>query len=380
MKKAFTSRRSGRPGPVVVDIPKDVRAFNKAPTRAIPRQSPCAATNPVRKGHGGQIRKALRLMLMSAKRPVHLHRRRRMPGNAAQELRELVDMTGFPVTHHADGPGRLSADRPLKVPRHARHARHGRGQLRDAELRRAAGCRRALRRPRHRQPEAFRPVERKIIHIDIDPSSIAKRVKVDVPIVGDVKDVLGELIGMIRESQQRGRPAEAHPPGGTRSRAGAPTDCLAYDRGNTEVTSRRRPWSIALWNRPGTTTATSVRTSASTRCGRPSFPFAEPRRWINSAAAWAPWAGPAGRDGLKLAAGRQLVHHRRGLDPDEHPGAVDLPAVRHPGQDRLNLNNRYPAWCGSGRNWFIQGRYSHSYMDAIPTSSRSPRPSAMSAC
>ena len=96
MKKAFHIARSGRPGPVVVDIPKDV-SFKKIPYTGYPESVSMRSYNPVRKGHGGQIRKALQL-LMSAKRPYIYTGGGVLLGNAVQELRTLVDMLGYPVT------------------------------------------------------------------------------------------------------------------------------------------------------------------------------------------------------------------------------------------------------------------------------------------
>ena len=106
MKKAFHIARSGRPGPVVVDIPKDV-SFNKTAYTGYPDKVEMRSYNPVRKGHGGQIRKALQLLL-AAKRPYIYTGGGVILGNATQELRTLVDMLGYPVHQHADGPGRLS--------------------------------------------------------------------------------------------------------------------------------------------------------------------------------------------------------------------------------------------------------------------------------
>jgi len=143
MKKAFHIARTGRPGPVVVDIPKDV-SFNKTAWTGYPETVEMRSYNPVRKGHGGQIRKALQLLL-NAKRPYIYTGGGVLLGNAVNELRTLVDLLG----------GRLPGHRP-QVPGHAGHARHHRSQPRHAELRRAAGRRRPFRRPRDRQPQALR--------------------------------------------------------------------------------------------------------------------------------------------------------------------------------------------------------------------------------
>ena len=138
MKKAFHIARSGRPGPVVVDIPKDV-SFNKTPYNGYPETVEMRSYNPVRKGHGGQIRKALQLLL-AAKRPYIYTGGGVLLSNASQELRTLVDMLGYPCTNTLMGLGCLSRQRP-QVPGHAGHARHRRSQQRHAELRCVAGSR-----------------------------------------------------------------------------------------------------------------------------------------------------------------------------------------------------------------------------------------------
>ena len=133
MKKAFHIARTGRPGPVVVDIPKDV-SFNKTPYAGYPESVEMRSYNPVRKGHGGQIRKALQL-LMSAKRPYIYTGGGVLLSNATQELRTLVDMLGYQHAHGSGCVSRLGS----QVPGHAGHARHDRGQQHDAALRRVAG-------------------------------------------------------------------------------------------------------------------------------------------------------------------------------------------------------------------------------------------------
>ena len=107
LKKAFHIARTGRPGPVVVDIPKDV-SFKKVPFEGYPQSVEMRSYNPVRKGHGGQIRKALQL-LMSAKRPYIYTGGGVLLGNAVQELRTLVDMLGYPVTNTLMGLGAYPA-------------------------------------------------------------------------------------------------------------------------------------------------------------------------------------------------------------------------------------------------------------------------------
>ena len=200
LKKAFHIARTGRPGPVVVDIPKDV-SFKKVPYSGYPQTVEMRSYNPVKKGHGGQIRKALQLLL-AAKRPYIYTGGGVLLGNATNELRTLVDMLGYPVTNTLMGLGAYPAsDRKFLGMLGMHGTIEANNAMQNCDVLLAVGARfddRVIGNTKH-----FAQNERKIIHVDIDPSSISKRVKVDIPIVGDVKDVLTELISMIREGSTR---------------------------------------------------------------------------------------------------------------------------------------------------------------------------------
>src|SRR5918911_295306 len=197
VKKAFHIARTGRPGPVVVDIPKDVSL--KTTPFHYPERVEMRSYNPVKKGHGGQIRKAAQLLL-GAKRPYIYTGGGVVLGNASEELRELVDLLGYPCTNTLMGLGGISASDPKFLGMLGMHGTYEANMtMQNCDVLLAVGARfddRVIGNPKH-----FASVERKIIHIDIDPSSISKRVKVDIPIVGDVKDVLQELIAQIREAK-----------------------------------------------------------------------------------------------------------------------------------------------------------------------------------
>ena len=285
MKKAFHIARTGRPGPVVVDVPKDV-SFNKTAYHGYPESVAMRSYNPVRKGHGGQIRKALQLLL-NAKRPYIYTGGGVLLGNACNELRTLVDMLGYPVTNTLMGLGAYPATDKKFLGMLGMHGTvEANYAMQHCDVLLAVGARfddRVIGNPKH-----FASVERKIIHIDIDPSSIAKRVKVDVPIVGDVKDVLTELITMIKEGQQR-PDAQALGAWWDTIEGWRVKDCLAYDRANTEVI---KPQAVVetLWNIPRTMTATSPPTWASTRCLPRSSTSSTSRAAGSTRVAWAPWA------------------------------------------------------------------------------------------
>ena len=363
MKKAFHIARSGRPGPVVVDVPKDV-SFNKTSYTGYPDKVEMRSYNPVRKGHGGQIRKALQL-LMTAKRPYIYTGGGVILGNATQELRTLVDMLGYPCTNTLMGLGAYPAsDRKFLGMLGMHGTIEANNAMQNCDVLLAVGARfddRVIGNPKH-----FAQNERKIIHIDIDPSSISKRVKVDIPIVGDVKDVLTELIGMIREAgTQPDAPALAawwQTIESWRSR-----DCLRYDRTNTNVI---KPQYVVetLWNM--TKDADAYITSdvgQHQMWAAQYYRFDEPRRWINSGGLGTMGVGIPYAMGIKLAKPDSEVFCITG------EGSVQMciqelsTCLQYKTPIKIvALNNRY---LGMVRQWQeidYEGRYSHSYMDALP--------------
>jgi acetolactate synthase-1/2/3 large subunit len=363
LKKAFHIARTGRPGPVVVDIPKDV-SFKKVAYAGYPSTVEMRSYNPVRRGHGGQIRKALQLLL-AAKRPYIYTGGGVLLSNASPELRVLVDMLGYPCTNTLMGLGAYPAsDRKFLGMLGMHGTVEANNAMQNCDVLLAVGARfddRVIGNPKH-----FAQNERKIIHIDIDPSSISKRVKVDIPIVGDVKDVLGEMIAMIRES-------------GVKPDAGAlaawwdtievwrKKDCLKYDHGKGDVI---KPQYVieTLWNM-----TKDAETYITSDVGQHQmwaaqyYRFDEPRRWINSGGLGTMGVGIPYAMGIKLAKPDSEVFCVTG------EGSVQMciqelsTCLQYNTPIKIvSLNNRY---LGMVRQWQeveYEGRYSHSYMDALP--------------
>ena len=363
MKKAFHIARSGRPGPVLVDIPKDV-SFNKTPYLGYPDKVEMRSYNPVRKGHGGQIRKALQLLL-SAKRPYIYTGGGVLLSNATNELRTLVDMLGYPVTNTLMGLGGYPATEPKFLGMLGMHGTiEANNTMQNCDVLLAVGARfddRVIGNPKH-----FAQNERKIIHIDIDPSSISKRVKVDVPIVGDVKDVLTELIAMIKESQQK-PDAQALQAWWATIEGWRSRNCLAYDKSNPDVI---KPQMVieTLWNM--TKDADAYITSdvgQHQMWAAQYYKFNEPRRWINSGGLGTMGVGIPYAMGIKLAKPDSEVYCVTG------EGSVQMciqelsTCLQYNTPIKVvSLNNRY---LGMVRQWQeieYEGRYSNSYMDALP--------------
>jgi acetolactate synthase-1/2/3 large subunit len=363
MKKAFHIARSGRPGPVVVDIPKDV-SFKKAAYTGYPKSVTMRSYNPVRKGHGGQIRKALQL-LMSAKRPYVYTGGGVVLSGASMELRALVDRLGYPCTNTLMGLGAYPASDPKFLGMLGMHGTiEANNAMQNCDVLLAVGARfddRVIGNPKH-----FAQNERKIIHIDIDPSSISKRVKVDIPIVGDVKEVLTELIAMIGESGLKPDAAALalwwDTIQGWRSR-----DCLKYDRTNTEVI---KPQHVVetLWHMTrGADAYVTSDVGQHQMWAAQYYRFEEPRRWINSGGLGTMGVGIPYAMGIKLAKPESEVYCITG------EGSVQMciqelsTCLQYNTPIKVvSLNNRY---LGMVRQWQeveYEGRYSHSYMDALP--------------
>jgi acetolactate synthase-1/2/3 large subunit len=361
LKKAFHIARTGRPGPVVVDIPKDVSL--KTAAFHYPETVEMRSYNPVRKGHGGQIRKAVALLL-SAKRPYIYTGGGVVLGNASAELRELVDLLGYPVTNTLMGLGATPSTDPRFLGMLGMHGTYEANMtMQNCDVLLAVGARfddRVIGNPKH-----FASVERKIIHIDIDPSSISKRVKVDIPIVGDVKDVLQELITQIREHQQRAEPAAMNA-WWAQINEWRGRECLKYK--NSDEVIKPQYVVETLWNLTrGRDTYITSDVGQHQMWAAQYFGFDEPRRWINSGGLGTMGVGLPYAMGIKLAKPESDVFCITG------EGSIQMCIQELSTCQQyqtpvkvISLNNRYLGMVRQWQELDYQGRYSHSYMDALP--------------
>jgi acetolactate synthase-1/2/3 large subunit len=361
LKKAFHIARTGRPGPVVVDIPKDVSL--KTCAFHYPDTVEMRSYNPVRKGHGGQIRKAVQLLLQ-ARRPYIYTGGGVILGNASAELRQLVDLLGFPCTNTLMGLGAIPASEPKFLGMLGMHGTYEANMtMQNCDVLLAVGARfddRVIGNPRH-----FASVERKIIHVDIDPSSISKRVKVDIPIVGDVKEVLIELIAQIKEAQAR---PDAAALGAWWSQISEwrKRECLAYKGSDSVI----KPQMVVdkLWQltKDRDTYITSD-VGQHQMWAAQYYRFEEPRRWINSGGLGTMGVGLPYAMGIKLAKPDSDVFCITG------EGSIQMCIQELSTCKQYNtpvkvvsLNNRYLGMVRQWQQLDYGGRYSHSYMDALP--------------
>src|SRR5579864_1525026 len=225
MKKAFYLATTGRPGPVLVDIPKDI---SQATTEfSYPKSVSLRSYNPVTKGHAGQIRKAVQLLL-EAKRPMVYAGGGVILNDASDAFTSFARLTGFPCTNTLMGLGGFPGTDPQFTGMLGMHGTYESNMaMQHCDVLLAVGARfddRVIGNPAH-----FYRADRRIIHIDIDPSSISKRVKVDVPIVGYVGDVLNEMVKLVESSPSRPDPA-ALKAWWAEIKEWQRKDCLRYDR------------------------------------------------------------------------------------------------------------------------------------------------------
>lgn len=361
LKKAFHIARTGRPGPVVVDIPKDVSLARTS--FRYPERIEMRSYNPVKKGHSGQIRKAVQLLLQ-AKRPYIYTGGGVILGEATAELRQLVDMLGFPCTNTLMGLGAMPGTDPRFLGMLGMHGTYEANMtMQHCDVLLAVGARfddRVIGNPKH-----FGSVERKIIHVDIDPSSISKRVRVDIPIVGDVKDVLQELIAQLKEAQAK-PDANAVSAWWSQINDWRRRDCLAY-KGSDEVI---KPQMVVdtLWKltRDRDTYITSD-VGQHQMWAAQFYKFDQPRRWINSGGLGTMGVGLPYAMGIKLARPESDVFCITG------EGSIQMciqelsTCFQYKTPVKIvSLNNRYLGMVRQWQQLDYEGRYSHSYMDALP--------------
>jgi acetolactate synthase-1/2/3 large subunit len=361
MKKAFHIARTGRPGPVVVDIPKDV-SLKTAPFH-YPERIEMRSYNPVKKGHGGQIRKAVSLLL-AAKRPYIYTGGGVILGEACSELRELVHLLGYPCTNTLMGLGSIDAGDPQFLGMLGMHGTYEANMtMQHCDVLLAVGARfddRVIGNPKH-----FASMERKIIHVDIDPSSISKRVKVDIPIVGDVKDVLQELIAQVKEAHSRPDKV-ALTAWWSQVNEWRKRDCLAYKKSSEVI----KPQHVVdtLWQLTKDSDCYITSDVGQHQMWAAQFyRFKEPRRWINSGGLGTMGVGLPYAMGIKLARPQADVFCITG------EGSIQMciqelstcQQYRTPVKI-VSLNNRYLGMVRQWQELDYGGRYSHSYMDALP--------------
>ncbi|MBY0483436.1 acetolactate synthase 3 catalytic subunit [Nitrosomonas sp.] len=360
IKKAFYIASTGRPGPVLVDIPKDV---SQQKTKfAYPDKITMRSYNPVTKGHSRQIKRAAELIL-SAKRPVIYAGGGVILSDAAPQLTELVQMLNFPCTNTLMGLGGYPATDKQSLGMLGMHGTYEANMaMQYCDVSVAVGARfddRVIGNPKH-----FSNENRKIIHIDIDPSSISKRVKVDVPIVGDVLDVLKELIKLLKA--EKGKPDQAALKEWWKQiELWRERDCLKYDRESKII----KPQMVIekLFNITKGDAFITSDVGQHQMWAAQFYKFDKPRRWINSGGLGTMGFGMPAAMGVQLANPKGKVACITG----EASIQMCIQELSTCKQYKLplkiiNLNNRYMGMVRQWQEFFHGNRYAESYMNALP--------------
>jgi acetolactate synthase-1/2/3 large subunit len=359
IKKAFYVATTGRPGPVVVDIPKDVTA--QKTEYSYPDKVSMRSYNPVHVGHAGQIKRAVRMML-EAKRPMLYTGGGVILGNAAESLTAITRALNYPITNTLMGLGSYPATDPLFVGMLGMHGTYEANMaMHHCDVLIAIGARFDDRVTGN--IEKFCPGA-SIIHIDIDPASISKNVKVDIPIVGCVDNVLKAMLAELGNSKQQPDAAAINDwwqqINEWRSR-----ECLKYDR-DSELIKPQYVVETLYKVTHGDAFITSD-VGQHQMWAAQYYPFDKPRRWINSGG-----LGTMGF-GLPAAMGVQLAWPDDTVACITGEGSIQM-CIQELSTCKqyslpikvINLNNGCLGMVRQWQEFFYQKRYAMSYMESLP--------------
>jgi acetolactate synthase-1/2/3 large subunit len=360
IKKAFYLAKSGRPGPVLVDIPKDVS--NQKAVFDYPSSVSVRSYHPAKHGEVEQIKRAAQLLL-EAKRPMIYAGGGVILSDASRQLAELVRLLGYPITNTLMGLGGYPATDKQSLGMLGMHGTlEANMAMQNCDVLLAVGARfddRVIGNVAH-----FAQEKRKIIHIDIDPSSISKRVKVDVPIVGDVAHVLGDLLSVLHSSKQQ-RDQQALAEWWAQIEGWRGKRCLGYKNSDEVI----KPQFVIekLYEITGGDAYITSDVGQHQMWTAQYYKFDLPRRWINSGG-----LGTMGF-GLPAAMGVKMAHPDATVACVTGEGSIqmNIQELSTCKQFRLPikvvaLNNRYLGMVRQWQEFFHGNRYSESYMDALP--------------
>jgi acetolactate synthase-1/2/3 large subunit len=358
-KKAFYLATSGRPGPVVIDIPKDVTA---ARTRfSYPRNVKIRSYNPTIKGNLRQVRKAVEMML-KARRPVIYTGGGVILSNAAPGLVQLARQLGFPVTNTLMGLGGYPASDSQFLGMLGMHGTYEANMaMHHCDTLIAIGARFDDRVTGNVQK--FCPTA-EIIHVDVDPSSISKNVKVDVPIVGQVDEVLRQMLALLEE--HGGQPdRKALDEWWAKINEWRGRNCLAYEQSADSIKPQYVVETLHKVTNGDAYVCSDV--GQHQMFAAQFYHFDKPRRWINSGG-----LGTMGF-GLPAAMGVQLAHPAETVCCITGEGSIQMniqelsTCMQYQLPVKIvNLNNRFLGMVRQWQELFYEGRYSMSYMESLP--------------
>lgn len=361
LKKAFYVASTGRPGPVVVDLPKDILNPAIKIPYSYPDQVSMRSYNPTLQGHRGQIKRALQVLL-EAKKPVVYVGGGVITSGCDAELKMLVEKLDLPVASSLMGLGAFPSTNDRFVGMLGMHGTYEANMtMHNSDLIFAVGVRfddRTTNNLAKYCPDAT------VLHIDIDPTSISKTVNADIPIVGDAKQILSQMLDLLKQKEAN------HPPDMLNDwwkniREWRTKDALSFDHSG----SRIKPQAVieTLYRLTNGDAYIASDVGQHQMFAALYYPFDKPRHWINSGGLGTMGFGFPAALGVKLALPKETVVCVTGdgsiqMNIQELSTALqyDLPIVI------LNLNNKFLGMVKQWQDLIYAGRHSHSYMDSLP--------------
>ncbi|MFZ7317168.1 acetolactate synthase 3 large subunit [Avibacterium avium] len=361
IKKAFYIASTGRPGPVVIDLPKDVLNPANKYTYTYPQEISLRSYNPTVQGHKGQIKKALKALLV-AKKPVLFLGGGAITANCSEQISQFAKQLNLPVTTSLMGLGAFpSTDKQFLGMLGMHGTYEANNAMHHSDLIFAIGVRFDDRTTNNL--EKYCP-NAKVVHIDIDPTSISKNVPAAIPIVGSAENVLNEMLALLEEDNLAKSQADLSDWWKQIDEWKA-VKCLDFDRNSGVIKPQQVIETVYRLTKGKAYVASDV--GQHQMFAALHYPFDAPRHWINSGG-----LGTMGF-GLPAALGVKLAHPEATVVCVTGDGSIqmniqELSTAQQYGIPVviISLNNRFLGMVKQWQDLIYSGRHSHSYMDSLP--------------
>lgn len=363
VKKAFYIASSGRPGPVVIDIPKDCTNPNEKFDYDYPTKVKLRSYTPPGRGHAGQIKKAVD-ELLAAKRPVIYAGGGVVQGNASHLLTEMVRTLGYPCTNTLMGLGAYPGSDPQFIGMLGMHGTYEANMaMHHSDVILAVGARfddRVTNNTAKFCPNA------KIIHIDIDPAAISKTVRVDIPIVGAVEPVLTDMLAQIKAETEIKPDAEALKVWWEQINQWRARHGLRYEPAQPGEMKPQQVVEMLYKVTEGKAYVTSD-VGQHQMFAALYYKYDRPRQWINSGGLGTMGFGLPAAMGVKFAFPDAIVACVTG-EASIQMNIQELSTCLQYGLPVkiININNRSLGMVKQWQDMQYEGRHSNSYMDSLP--------------
>ncbi|MBW3525157.1 acetolactate synthase 3 large subunit [Shewanella sp. NKUCC05_KAH] len=361
IKKAFYIASTGRPGPVVVDLPKDCLNPALLHEYIYPESVKMRSYNPTTSGHKGQIRRGLQALL-AAKKPVLYVGGGAIISGCDKQILQLAERLNIPVVSTLMGLGAFPSTHKNSLGMLGMHGRYEANMtMHNCDLIFGIGVRFDDRTTNN--VEKYCP-NATILHIDIDPSSISKTVRVDIPIVGSADSILDSMLALLDESNEH-NDSDAIATWWNDIEQWRSRDCLAYDKSSGRIKPQQVIETLYKLTNGDAYVASDV--GQHQMFAALYYPFDKPRRWINSGGLGTMGFGLPAAMGVKMAMPDATVVCVTG-DGSIQMNIQELStALQYDTPVKIiNLNNRFLGMVKQWQDMIYSGRHSHSYMDSVP--------------